>query len=300
MVHAGPFANIAVGQSSIIADRIGLKMFDYHVTESGFAADIGFEKFWNVKCRFSGLKPHVSVLTTTIRALKMHGGGPKVVAGIPLAEEYTKEDLGLLENGLPNMVHHINTIRKSGMNPVVCINCFHTDTKAEIAMVREAAEKAGARCAMSTHWADGGDGALELADAVVEACNDKSDFQFLYPNETKLRQRVEKIAKEVYGADGVSWSPEATEKAKVFEADAKYDEFATMMVKTHLSLTHEPALKGVPKGWTLPIRDVLIYSGAKFLCPCAGTISLMPGTASDPAFRRVDVDVTNGKVSGLF
>jgi formate--tetrahydrofolate ligase len=300
MVHAGPFANIAVGQSSIIADRIGLKMFDYHVTESGFAADIGFEKFWNVKCRVSGLKPHVSVLTTTIRALKMHGGGPKVVAGIPLAEEYTKENLELLENGLPNMVHHINTIRKSGMNPVVCINCFHTDTKAEIAMVREAAEKAGARCAMSTHWADGGDGALELADAVVEACNDKSDFQFLYPNETKLRQRVEKIAKEVYGADGVSWSPEATEKAKVFEADAKYDEFATMMVKTHLSLTHEPALKGVPKGWTLPIRDVLIYSGAKFLCPCAGTISLMPGTASNPAFRRVDVDVTNGKVSGLF
>jgi formate--tetrahydrofolate ligase len=300
MVHAGPFANIAVGQSSIIADRIGLKMFDYHVTESGFAADIGFEKFWNVKCRFSGLKPHVSVLTTTIRALKMHGGGPKVVAGIPLPEEYTKENLGLLEKGLPNMVHHINTIRKSGMNPVVCVNCFHTDTQAEIAMVRAAAEKAGARCAMSTHWADGGDGALELADAVVEACNDKSDFQFLYPNETKLRQRVEKIAKEVYGADDVSWSPEATEKAKAFEADAKYDEFATMMVKTHLSLTHEPALKGVPKGWTLPIRDVLIYSGAKFLCPCAGTISLMPGTASDPAFRRVDVDVTNGKVSGLF
>ena len=300
MVHAGPFANIAVGQSSIIADRIGLKMFDYHVTESGFAADIGFEKFWNVKCRFSGLKPHVSVLTTTIRALKMHGGGPKVVAGIPLPEEYTKENLELLEKGLPNMVHHINTIRKSGMNPVVCVNCFHTDTKAEIAMVREAAEKAGARCAKSTHWADGGDGALELADAVVEACNDKSDFQFLYPNETKLRQRVEKIAKEVYGADDVSWSPEATEKAKAFEADAKYDEFATMMVKTHLSLTHEPALKGVPKGWTLPIRDVLIYSGAKFLCPCAGTISLMPGTASDPAFRRVDVDVTNGKVSGLF
>ena len=300
MVHAGPFANIAVGQSSIIADRIGLKMFDYHVTESGFAADIGFEKFWNVKCRFSGLKPHVSVLTTTIRALKMHGGGPKVVAGIPLPDEYTKENLELLEKGLPNMVHHINTIRKSGMNPVVCVNCFHTDTKAEIAMVREAAEKAGARCAKSTHWANGGDGALELADAVVEACNDKTDFQFLYPNETKLRQRVEKIAKEVYGADGVSWSPEATEKAKAFEADAKYDEFATMMVKTHLSLTHEPALKGVPKGWTLPIRDVLIYSGAKFLCPCAGTISLMPGTASDPAFRRVDVDVTNGKVSGLF
>ena len=300
MVHAGPFANIAVGQSSIIADRVGLKLFDYHVTESGFAADIGFEKFWNVKCRVSGLKPHVSVLTTTIRALKMHGGGPKVVAGIPLAEEYTKENLELLEKGLPNMVHHINTIRKSGMNPVVCVNCFHTDTKAEIAVVREAAEKAGARCAVSTHWADGGDGALELADAVKEACEDKSEFKFLYPNETKLRDRVAAIAKEVYGADGVSWTPEATEKAKAFEADAKYDEFATMMVKTHLSLTHDPALKGVPKGWILPIRDVLIYSGAKFLCPCAGTISLMPGTSSDPAFRKVDVDTKTGKVTGLF
>jgi methylenetetrahydrofolate dehydrogenase (NADP+)/methenyltetrahydrofolate cyclohydrolase/formyltetrahydrofolate synthetase len=300
MVHAGPFANIAVGQSSIIADRIGLKMFDYHVTESGFAADIGFEKFWNVKCRFSGLKPHVSVLTSTIRALKMHGGGPKVVPGLPLPDAYTKEDLKTLEAGLPNMIHHINTIRKAGINPVVCINAFYTDTKAEIALVRKAAEAAGARCALSTHWADGGDGALELADTVVDACNEKNDFKFLYPNEMKLRQRVENIAKVVYGADGVSWTPEAEAKAKVFESDKKYDEFATMMVKTHLSLTHDPVLKGVPKGWTLPIRDVLIYSGAKFLCPCAGTISLMPGTASDPAYRRVDVDVNTGKVQGLF
>jgi methylenetetrahydrofolate dehydrogenase (NADP+)/methenyltetrahydrofolate cyclohydrolase/formyltetrahydrofolate synthetase len=300
MVHAGPFANIAVGQSSIIADRIGLKMFDYHVTESGFAADIGFEKFWNVKCRYSGLKPHVSVLTTTIRALKMHGGGPKVVAGIPLPDAYTKEDLGLLEKGLPNMLHLIGVIRESGINPVVCINCFHTDTKDEIAMVRKAAEAAGARCAVSTHWADGGDGALELADVVKEACEETNDFKFLYPNEMKLRERVEKIAKVVYGADGVSWNAEAEAKAKTFEADPKYDEYATMMVKTHLSLTHDPTLKGVPKGWTLPIRDVLIYSGAKFLCPCAGAISLMPGTSSDPAFRKVDVDTKTGKVQGLF
>jgi len=300
MVHAGPFANIAVGQSSIIADRIGLKMFDYHVTESGFAADIGFEKFWNVKCRYSGLKPHVSVLTTTIRALKMHGGGPKVVAGIPLPDAYTKEDLGLLEKGLPNMLHLIGVIRESGVNPVVCINCFHTDTKDEIAMVRKAAEAAGARCAVSTHWADGGDGALELADVVKEACEEKNDFKFLYPVEMKLRERVEKIAKVVYGADGVSWTPDAEAKAKTFESDSKYDEYATMMVKTHLSLTHDPAIKGVPKGWTLPIRDVLIYSGAKFLCPCAGAISLMPGTSSDPAFRKVDVDVKTGKVQGLF
>ena len=300
MVHAGPFANIAVGQSSIIADRIGLKMFDYHITESGFGADIGFEKFWNVKCRYSGLKPHVSVLTTTIRALKMHGGGPKVVAGLPLDESYTKENLELLEKGIPNMVHHINTIRKAGINPVVCINAFHTDTKDEIAMVRKYAEEAGARCAVSTHWADGGDGAIEFAEAVKEACEEENEFKFLYPLEMKLRDRVEIIAKEVYGADGVTWTPEAEAKAKMLESDPKYDDFATMMVKTHLSLSHDPALKGVPKGWTLPIRDVLIYSGAKFLCPCAGTISLMPGTSSNPAFRRVDVDVKTGKVMGLF
>jgi len=300
MVHAGPFANIAVGQSSIIADRIGLKMFDYHVTESGFGADIGFEKFWNVKCRFSGLKPHVSVLTTTIRALKMHGGGPKVVAGIPLPEEYNKENLGLLEKGMPNMLHHINIIKTSGINPVVCINTFHTDTKDEIAMVRKAAEAAGARCAVSSHWLNGGDGALELADAVMEACEDKNDFNFLYPLETKLRERVDKIAKLVYGADGVAWTPDAEARAKTLESDSKYDDYATMMVKTHLSLTHDPAIKGTPKGWLLPIRDVLIYSGAKFLCPCAGAISLMPGTSSDPAFRRVDVDVKTGKVEGLF
>lgn len=299
-VHAGPFANIAIGQSSIIADRIGLKLFDYHVTESGFAADIGFEKFWNVKCRISKLKPHVSVLTTTVRALKMHGGGPKVVPGRALPEEYTKENIALVEKGCANMVHMINIIRKSGINPVVCINRFYTDTDAEVAVIKKAAEAAGARCAESQHWLKGGEGALELADAVIDACNDKNDFKFLYPLEMKLRDRVAIIAKEVYGADGVSWTPEAEAKAKMLEDDPKYADYATMMVKTHLSLSHDPALKGVPKGWTLPIRDVLIYSGAKFLCPMAGTISLMPGTSSDPAFRRIDVDTATGKVSGLF
>jgi formate--tetrahydrofolate ligase len=300
MVHAGPFANIAVGQSSIIGDRVGLKIFDYNVTESGFGADIGFEKFWNVKCRYSGLKPHVSVLTSTIRALKMHGGGPKVVAGLPLPDEYKKEGLNFLETGVENMVHHINTIRQAGINPVVCINRFHTDTDAEVAMVRKAAEAAGARCAESTHWADGGDGALEFADAVIEACDDPGDFKFLYPLETKLRDRVDLIAKNVYGADGVAWTPAAEAKAKMLENDPQYDDYTTMMVKTHLSLTHDPAVKGVPKGWTLPIQDVLIFSGAKFLCPCCGAISLMPGTSSDPAYRRVDVDVDTGKVTGLF
>lgn len=300
MVHAGPFANIAVGQSSIIGDRVALKLFDYHVTESGFAADIGFEKFWNVKCRYSGLKPHVSVLTTTIRALKMHGGGSRVVAGLALPGDYTEENVGLVEKGLPNMLHHLNTIRRSGINPVVCINAFHTDTPAEIEAVKKAAEAAGARCAVSSHWANGGDGALELADAVIDACKEENEFEFLYPIEMKLRDRVEKIATVVYGADGVSWTPEADAKAKKLENDPQFDDYATMMVKTHLSLTHDPTLKGVPKGWTLPIRDILIYSGAKFLCPCAGTISLMPGTSSNPAFRRVDVDVNTGKVSGLF
>ncbi|PIP36435.1 MAG: formate--tetrahydrofolate ligase [Desulfobacterales bacterium CG23_combo_of_CG06-09_8_20_14_all_52_9] len=300
MVHAGPFANIAVGQSSIIADRVGLKLFDYHVTESGFGCDIGFEKFWNVKCRFSGLTPHVSVITSTIRALKMHGGGPKVVAGIPLPGEYKKENLELLEKGVVNLVHNIGIVKQSGIKPVVCINCFATDTKDEIAMVRKYAEKAGARCAVSTHWANGGDGAQELTDAVVEATKEKPAFKFLYPLEMKLRDRVDTIAKKVYGAAGVAWTPEAEAKAKMLEADPKFDDFTTMMVKTHLSLTHDPAVKGAPKGWTLPIRDVLIFSGAKFLCPCCGTISLMPGTSSDPAYRRVDVDVKTGKVTGLF
>lgn len=300
LVHAGPFANIAIGQSSIIADRIALKMFDYNVTESGFAADIGFEKFWNVKCRFSGLAPNVSVITATVRALKMHGGGPKVVPGRPLPEEYARENLELLEKGIANLLHHIATVKKSGIKPVVCINAFHTDTREEIAMVRRYAEQAGARCALSQHWLKGGEGALELADAVIDACNEKTDFRYLYPMEMPLRQRVETIAREVYGAAGVSWTPEAEDKARRFEADPAYADFATMMVKTHLSLTHDPALKGVPEGWILPVRDVLVFAGAKFLCPMTGTISLMPGTGSDPAYRRIDVDTTTGKVLGLF
>ncbi len=300
LVHAGPFANIAVGQSSIIADRVGLKLFDYHVTESGFAADIGFEKFWNVKCRLSGLMPHVSVLTATVRALKMHGGGPAVVAGKPLPEEYTKEAVGLVEKGCENLAHLIGVVRKSGINPVVCINRFVTDTDAECAAVRRAAEAAGARCAESRHWQYGGEGALELADAVIDATKDTVNFKFLYPLELPLKDRVALIAKEVYGADGVDWAPAADAKVKMLAKDPKYSNYATMMVKTHLSLSHEPTKKGVPKGWRLPIRDVLIYSGARFLCPCAGTISLMPGTSSNPAFRRIDVDPKTGKVSGLF
>jgi formate--tetrahydrofolate ligase len=301
LVHAGPFANIAIGQSSIIADRLGLKLWDYHVTESGFGADIGFEKFWNVKCRLSGLVPHVSVIVCTVRALKMHGGGPRVVPGRPLPTEYQKENLALLEKGMGNLLHHIGIVRKSGVTPVVCINRFPTDTEAELALIRRIVEKeAGARCAVGEHWLKGGEGALELADAVVEACAEKSEFRFLYPLEMPLRERVERIAREVYGADGVWWSPEAEEKAREFESDPRFQDYATMMVKTHLSLSHDPDRKGVPKGWTLPIRDILLFSGAKFLCPMAGAITLMPGTSSDPAFRRVDVDPETGEVRGLF
>ncbi len=300
LVHAGPFANIAVGQSSIVADKVFLKLGDYHVTESGFGADIGFEKFWNIKCRFSGLIPHCSVIVSTIRALKMHGGGPRVAPGQPLDPAYTSENLELLEKGIPNVLVHIETVKKAGINPVVCINSFHTDTKDEIALLRKHCEAAGARVAVSEHWLRGGEGALELADAVIEACEQKSSFRFLYPDEMPLRQRIETIAKEVYGASSVSYTPAAEEKAKRMEGDSELSKLATCMVKTHLSLTHDPTIKGAPKGWTLPIRDILTYRGAGFVVPVAGDIRLMPGTASDPAFRRVDVDVNTGKVKGLF
>ena len=300
LVHAGPFANIAIGQSSIIGDRLGLKLFDYHVTESGFAADIGFEKFWNVKCRLSGLKPHVSVLVATIRALKMHGGGPEVKPGKPLPEEYTTENLQLLEKGCENLFHHVKNVQKSGIKPVVCINKFYTDTDAEVQLIRRLCEEHGVRCALSEHWQYGGEGALELAQAVVDACEEPTDLKYLYDLDMPLRQRVEKIATEVYGADGVDWEPLALEKAERFEKDPKYADYATMMVKTHLSLSHDPNLKGVPKNWRLPIRDILEYGGARFLCPMAGAISMMPGTGSNPAYRRIDVDTQTGAVSGLF
>ncbi len=300
LVHAGPFANIAIGQSSIIADMVGLKLADYHVTESGFGADIGFEKFWNLKCRFSGLKPHCAVVVATIRALKCHGGAPVPVPGRPMPPEYAKENVAWVQKGTENLLHHIRTVKKAGINPVVCINSFHTDTRAEIAAVRRLAEGAGARVAVSSHWLKGGDGALEFADAVIDACEEKTKFKFLYDLKTPLRKRIEVIAKEVYGADGVSYSPEAVAKVERMEKDPEMARLGTCMVKTHLSLSHDPNLKGVPNGWVLPIRDMLVYKGAGFMVPVAGAISLMPGTGSDPAYRRIDVDVKSGKVKGLF
>jgi formyltetrahydrofolate synthetase len=300
LVHAGPFANIAIGQSSIIADRIGLKLGDYHITESGFGADIGFEKFWNLKCRFSGLKPNTSVIVSTIRALKCHGGAPIPVPGRPMPKEYAGENVAWVEKGCENLIHHIKTIKKAGINPVVCINAFFTDTDNEIKTVRKLAESAGARVALSRHWQYGGEGALELADAVVDACNEPNDFKFLYELSVPLRKRIEMIAVEVYGAEGVEYSPEALSKAKKMEEDPEISKLGTCMVKTHLSLSDNPNLKGVPKNWKLSVRDILTYKGAGFVVPVAGAIKLMPGTASDPAFRRVDVDVETGKVKGLF
>jgi formyltetrahydrofolate synthetase len=299
-VHAGPFANIAIGQSSIVADRLALKLSDYHVTESGFGADIGFEKFWNLKCRFSGLKPHCAVIVATVRALKSHGGGPPVPPGKPLDPAYSKENVGLVEKGCENLVQHINTVRKAGINPVVCINSFHTDTKDEIAAIKKQAEAAGARVAVSNHWLRGGEGALEFTDAVIDACNEKSNFKLLYELDTPLGKRIEMIAKEVYGAAGVSYTPEAEAKLKSMEKDPEMSKLGTCMVKTHLSLSHDPTIKGAPKGWTLPVRDILTYKGAGFVVPVAGAISLMPGTASDPAYRRIDVDVKRRKVTGVF
>lgn len=301
LVHAGPFANIAIGQSSIVADRLGLKMGDYNVTESGFGADIGFEKFWNLKCRFSGNKPHAAVLVATIRALKCHGGAPVPVPGHPLDPVYKEENVAWAVKGAEsNLLHLINVVKKAGINPVVCINNFYTDTDNEINAVRKVAEDAGARIALSKHWEKGGEGALELADAVIDACNEENHFKFLYELDTPLRTRIELIAEQVYGADGVDYSPVALAKARAMEADPEIAKMGTCMVKTHLSLTDNPQIKGAPKNWKLQIRDIMIFKGAGFVVPIAGTIKLMPGTCSDPAYRRVDVDVETGKVKGLF
>ncbi|MBR6059335.1 MAG: formate--tetrahydrofolate ligase [Lentisphaeria bacterium] len=300
LVHAGPFANIAIGQSSIIADKIGTALSEYHITESGFGADIGFEKFWNLKCRYSGLKPDAVVIVATIRALKMHGGGPEVKPGLKLDEAYTKENLGLLEKGCENLLAHVETVKKAGVKPVVCINSFYTDTPAEIALVRKISEQAGAYAALSEHWLKGGEGAIELAEAVKTAANEPNNFHFLYNLDTPLKERVELIAREVYGADGVEFLPAAQEKLEQLSKDPELANMGTCMVKTHLSLSHDPTVKGRPRGFVLPVRDILVYKGAGFVVPVAGDIKLMPGTGSDPGFRRIDVDVNTGKVHGLF
>jgi formate--tetrahydrofolate ligase len=299
-VHAGPFANIAIGQNSVVADRLACALGDYVVTESGFASDMGYEKFWNIKCRASGLKPDAVVLVATVRALKAHGGAPAVKAGLPLDPVYTTENLELLEKGCDNLLAHIDIIRRSGIQPVVCLNAFYTDTDAERALVRKVAEAAGAAFAVSDHWLKGGEGALELAEAVIKACDEPNNFDFLCDLNEPLKDRIEKQVKEVYGGDGVDFEPLALEKLEKFQADDELKLLPICIAKTQYSLSHDPSLSGRPKGWRMPVKDVLIYKGAGLVVPVAGEIKLMPGTSASPAYRRIDVDVETGKVKGLF
>ena len=299
-VHAGPFANIAHGNSSIIADRIALKLADYVVTESGFGADIGMEKFFNIKCRYSGLIPSMVVLVATVRALKMHGGGPKVVAGRPLDHAYTKENMDLLQAGLPNLQHHIKNVLRFGIPVVVAVNSFATDTDAEVELVRKAALEAGAEdSVVCTHWMDGGEGAIKLGEAVLKATEKPSKFQFLYPLDISIKEKIEIICREIYGADGVDYLPEAEEKIKLYTR-LGFDKLPLCMAKTHLSLSHDPSWKGVPKGYRIPIRDIRASVGAGFLYPLLGEMRTMPGLPTRPVFYDVDLDLETGRVVGLF
>ena len=298
-VHAGPFANIAQGNSSIIADEIALKLADYVVTESGFGADCGMEKFFNIKCRLSGLVPNCVVIVATVRALKMHGGGPKVVPGKPLDSAYTEENLELLKKGVGNLKKHVENAKKFGVNVVVAANKFTADTDAELEMVKEAAVEAGAEGAyLSDVWAKGGEGGAELAEAVVAACEKPSDFKLLYPDDASIKEKIETIATEIYGAASVDYAPAAEAKIKLYTGMG-LSHLPLCMAKTHLSLTHDPTLKGVPTGWTLPIRDVRAAAGAGFLYPLCGEMRTMPGLPATPAFMNVDL-TEDGKVKGLF
>jgi methylenetetrahydrofolate dehydrogenase (NADP+)/methenyltetrahydrofolate cyclohydrolase/formyltetrahydrofolate synthetase len=298
-VHAGPFANIAHGNSSIVADQIALKLADFVVTESGFGADIGMEKFMDIKCRYSGLTPDVVVLVATIRALKMHGGGPKVVAGKPLDKAYTDENLALLEAGMPNMLRHIQNARGFGVPVVVAINSFSTDTDAEIELVKKFALEAGAKGAYKcTHWAEGGRGAVALGQAVMAAARLPKKFQFLYPLEASLKEKIETIAR-YYGASGVDYSPEAEAKVELYTR-LGFDKLPICMAKTHLSFTADAEVKGAPVGFRIPIRDLRASVGAGFIFPLVGSMRTMPGLPTRPAFFDVDLDLETGKVKGLF
>ncbi len=298
-VHAGPFANIAHGNSSILADRVALQLGEYVVTESGFGADMGMEKFFDIKCRVSGLKPDAVVLVATVRALKTHGGGPRVVPGRPLDKAYTEENLPLLRAGLTNLEVHIVNAKKFGVPVVVAVNSFHTDTQHEIDLIKERAMSAGAAAAVtSTHWADGGAGATDLAQAVVDATEQPADFEFLYPLERSIKEKIETIAREIYGAEDVEYSPTAHRQIEEFER-AGYGYLPICMAKTHLSLSHDPALKGAPTGYTLPVREVRASVGAGFIYPLLGEMRTMPGLGTTPAYMSVDIDA-DGNVVGLF
>ncbi|MDD3905244.1 MAG: formate--tetrahydrofolate ligase [Candidatus Omnitrophica bacterium] len=298
-VHAGPFANIAHGNNSIIADRIALKLSEYVVTESGFGADCGAEKAFNIKCRIGGLVPSAVVIVCSVRALKMHSGRFKVVAGKPLSENLLKEDIDAVEKGAVNLEKHIENIRLFGLPAVVAINRFTTDTDKEVEAVRKKALAAGADDAVvSEVWAKGGEGGMDLARAVVRAANKPSHFKFLYPLDGPIKQKIEKIATSVYGAAKVEYSPEAEKKIELY-TKLGYDKFPICMAKTHLSLSHDPELKGAPAGFTIPIRDIRVAAGAGFLYPLCGQMRTMPGLPSDPAGAHIDLD-ESGNVVGLF
>ncbi len=299
-VHAGPFANIAHGNSSILADQIALKVADYVVTESGFGADIGMEKFFGIKCRYSGLIPNCVVLVATVRALKMHGGGPKVTPGAPLDKAYTEENLELLEQGLPNLGVHIRNAKRYGIPVVVAVNSFATDTDAELEMIRRYAVEQGAEDAVKcTHWAEGGKGAKALAEAVVAACDKPSNFQFLYPLEWTIKQKIEYIAKTIYGAGAVTYTELAERQIAAYE-EAGFGNLPICMAKTHLSLSTDPNIKGAPTGFTVPVREVRASVGAGFIYPLLGEMSTMPGLATYPAFMNIDIDLETGKIVGMF
>jgi methylenetetrahydrofolate dehydrogenase (NADP+)/methenyltetrahydrofolate cyclohydrolase/formyltetrahydrofolate synthetase len=300
-VHAGPFANIAHGNSSILADMIGLKLADYVVTESGFGSDMGMEKFFDIKCRYSHLHPDVVVMVATVRALKMHGGGPKVVAGKPLDAAYIHENLDLLRAGIPNLLAHIKIALKYGVPVVVAINTFATDTPSELDLIRKAAvEEGGAEDALvCSHWEKGGLGAIDLAKAVVKAAEQTCKFDFLYPLDWPIKKKIETIACEVYGADGVDYSPEAEARIEEYNK-LGFAHLPICMAKTHLSLSHDANLKGVPKGFRVPVRDVRASVGAGFIYPLLGTMTTMPGLPTRPAFFDVDLNLETGMVEGLF
>jgi len=298
-VHAGPFANIAHGNSSIIADKIALKLGDYIVTESGFGADCGAEKFFNIKCRYSGIAPNVVVLVCTVRALKMHSGEFSVVAGKPLDEGLLKENIPALEKGCSNLEKQIENMRLFGVPVVVAVNKFTTDTDKEIEFLKKKAIDAGAEDAvLSEVWAKGGEGGKDLAKAVVEACEKPSDFKFLYPLDIPIKKKIEKIAIEIYGAAKVEYAPLAQKKINMY-TKMGFDKLPLCMAKTHLSLSHDPKLKGRPTGFTLPVRDVRASVGAGFLYPLCGEMRTMPGLPSVPAGTKVDID-KDGKDIGLF
>jgi formyltetrahydrofolate synthetase len=301
-VHAGPFANIAHGNSSIVADQIALKLVGadgYVLTEAGFGADIGMEKFCNIKCRYSGLAPNCVVLVATIRALKMHGGGPKVTAGQPLHHDYTEENLPLLEKGCANLTKMIQNARLFGIPVVVAVNRFKTDTPAEIDLVRKLAVQAGAHDAvMANHWAEGGLGAVELGKAVISACEQPGKFKFLYPLEMGIKEKIETIVREIYGGAGVEYSPEAEKKIALYNR-LGFNKLPMCMAKTHLSLSHDPNLKGAPTGFIVPVRDIRASVGAGFLYPLLGAMSTMPGLSTRPGYYEIDIDLETGRVIGL-